>query len=611
MPFPIHYYLLVKNMKQRLSHILLATLCILTFFSAPQQVQAAHGISIDGKLKYPPDFSRFDYTSPEAVKGGSLVLHSLGSFDKMNPFTLKGAAPDMLTELVFETLAVPSLDEPFAAYGLIAEDIELAEDKMSVIFTLNPQAKFADGSAVTADDVKFSLEIFKSGKAHPFYAAYYQDISHAEILGPQKIQFHFARANREIHMIASQMPVLSKRFYTDKPFDSPDMTPPLGSGPYIVSDFKQGKTLTYTRNDTYWGKDLPCRQGMYNFDTITFKYFKDQIVSVEAFKANEFDFMHVNIAKQWARDLKGPRFDSGEIVKELFPHKNNQGMQAFIFNTRKAIFADSRVRRALGLAFDFDKTNKTLFFNQYTQSHSYFSNSTLAATGLPQGLELHYLEPFRDQLPKEVFTTPLMPVKTGSPQALRQNLRQAKKLLAEAGWKVRNQKLQNDKNQPFTFEILLVSPSFERVMADYVKNLHILGIAANYRTIDPALYVQRMQNFDFDMTVEVFGQSQSPGNEQRDFWTTEAADRQGSRNTIGIKNPVVDALVDKIIYATTQEELTAACKSLDRVLWHNYYLVPNWYLATYRLTYWNKFNRPKVLPLYYTPFHELMTWWQK
>ncbi len=598
-------------MKQTFSHILLAALLTFAFFSVPQQCQAAHGVSIDGKLKYPADFNHFDYTSDQAQPGGTLVLHSLGSFDKMNPFTLKGSAPDGLSELVFESLAEGSLDEPFAAYGLIAKDIELAEDKMSVTFTLHEKAQFSDGSPVTVDDVKFSLETLKGGKAHPFYATYYHDISHAEILSEDKIRFHFVQANREIHMIASQMPVMSKQFYVKHPFDTLGMTPPLGSGPYIVSDFKQGKSITYTKNPNYWAKDLPCRRNMFNFDTITYKYFKDQIVSVEAFKAGEFDFMHVNIAKQWARDLQGSRFDSGEIIKKLFPHKNNQGMQAFIFNIRKPIFSDKRVRQALGLAFDFEKTNKTLFFNQYTQSHSYFSNSELAATGLPQGLELQYLEPFRDKLAAEIFTTPLNPVKTSSPQAMRQNLRAARKLLAEAGWTVKNKKLVNDKDQPFTFEIILRLPSFARVMAYYVKNLKKLGIDANYRIIDQTLYVRRMQSFDYDMTVQVFGQSQSPGNEQRSYWTTEAADREGSRNTIGIKNPVVDALVDKIIYASTQEELSAACKALDRVMWYNYYLVPNWYLATYRLAFWDKFYRPEVLPLYYSPFKELMTWWGK
>jgi microcin C transport system substrate-binding protein len=577
----------------------------------PSPVQAAHGVSIDGKLKYPAGFKQFDYTSDKAVRGGDLILHALGSFDKMNPFTLKGTPPEGLAELVFETLAVASLDEPFAEYGLLAKDIELAKDRMSVTFTLNEKARFSDGSPVTVEDVQFSLQTLKSQDAHPFYGSYYQDISHAEILSPSQIRFHFAKPNREIHMIAGQLPVFPKSFYQAHPFASSDMTPPVGSGPYIVSDFKQGKSITYSRNPAYWGNDIACRRGMFNFNTITLKFFQDQIVAVEAFKAGEFDFMHVNIAKQWARDLQGNSFDSGKIKKELFAHRNNQGMQAFIFNLRKPLFADIRVRRALGLAFDFERTNKTLFFDQYTQTQSYFSNSELAATGLPQGLELEMLQPFKDQVPAEVFTTPITPVQTGSAQALRDNLRTAMKLLAEAGWTIKDGRLTNKEGQQFTFDILLSSAAFERVMADFTKNLQTLGINATYRTIDPALYVRRMQNFDFDMTVEVFGQSQSPGNEQRDYWTSAAADRNGSRNTIGIKNPVVDQLVDRIIYAATQEELTAACKALDRVLWYNYYVIPNWYLATYRLAFWDKFSRPETAPLYYNPFQLLMTWWEK
>ncbi len=602
-----------RNMKNR-SRSFLAFLFILSIWPClfmPGRALAAHGESIDGKLKYPAGFDRFAYTSDKAVKGGDVILYALGSFDKMNPFTLKGNPPEGITELVFETLASPSLDEPFAEYGLLAKDIELAPDRLSVTFTLHDKARFSDGSPVTAEDVKFSLETLKSQDAHPFFASYYQDISRAEIISPAKIRFYFARPNREIHMIAGQLPVFSRAFYQKHPFASSGMTPPVGSGPYIISDFKQGKSLTYKRNPAYWGNDIACRRGMFNFDTITFKYFQDQIVAVEAFKAGEFDFMHVNIAKQWARDLEGSQFDSGKIIKQIFPHKNDQGMQAFVFNIRRPLFQDVRVRQALGLAFDFARTNTTLFFDQYTQTQSYFSNSDLAATGLPQGLELEMLQPFRDQVPPEVFTTPITPVKTGSPQALRNNLRAAMKLLAEAGWTVQNGKLTNQEGKPFAFEILLSSPSFERVMADFTKNLQTLGIDATYRTIDQALYVQRLQDFDFDMTVEVYGQSQSPGNEQRDYWTSAAADRKGSRNIIGIKNPVVDQLVDRIIYARTQEELTAACKALDRVLWYNYYLIPNWYLATYRIAFWDKFSRPETLPLYYTPFQLLMTWWSK
>ncbi len=573
--------------------------------------QAAHGISIDGKLKYPEGFKQFDYTSGQAVKGGALVLHDLGSFDKMNPFTLKGSAPSGLDNLVFETLAVSSLDEPFAAYGLIAKDIVVAEDRMSVTYTIDENARFSDGTPVTVEDVQFSLSTLKSDAAHPFYQAYLQDITGSEILAGNRIRFNFARVNRELHMIASQVPIFSKKFYSEHPFNDPSMVPPIGSGPYVVETVNPGKSITYKRNPDYWAKEHPTRKGMFNYDSITFKYFRDQIVSVEAFKANEFDFMYINIAKQWARDLVGPKFESKQIIKEYLPHRNNQGMQGFVFNLRKPLFQDSNVRKALGLAFDFEWANNKLFFNEYTRSASYFSNSDLAAKGLPEGLELEYLKPFRDKLPPEVFSQPLSPFSTEPPDSLRGNLRKAKKILAEAGWTVRDGRLVNSEGTPFEFEILLVSPSFERVMAGYVSNLAKLGINVNYRTIDPALYVDRLNRFDFDMTVQVFGQSQSPGNEQRDYWHSSSADRHGSRNIIGIKDPVVDQLVDKIIYATTQEELTAACRALDRVLWYGYYVVPNWYVARHRISYWNKFERPETLPLYYNPIQALMTWWLK
>jgi microcin C transport system substrate-binding protein len=586
---------------------------LLVLFACPGLLHAGHGISIDGRLKYPPGFTQFDYVSAKAVKGGTLVLHDLGSFDKMNPYTLKGNAPYGLDSFVFETLAVPSLDEPFAEYGLIARDIEVAEDKLSVTYTIDEKARFSDGTPVTPEDVKFSLDTLKSDRAHPFYQIYLRDIIEAQILDQNRVRFLFDRPNRELHMIASQLPVLSKAFYEKNGFNTPDnsssMVPPTGSGPYIVAEVDPGKSITYRRNPDYWAMDYPVRRGMYNFDRITVKYFKDQVVSVEAFKAGEFDFMSINIAKQWKRDLDGKNFQSGKLVKKRFPHKNNAGMQGFVFNTRKTLFQDPLVRKAIGLALDFEWTNKTLFFDQYTRSNSYFSNSDLAATGLPQGTELALLEPFRDQLPVEVFTRPPAPPSTTPPSSLRKNLREAKKLLQQAGWKVKNGILQNRKGEKFSFEILLVSPSFERVMAPYVNNLKKLGVDARYRTIDPALYTDRLKNFDFDMVVNVYGQSQSPGNEQRDYWYSTSADRKGSRNFAGIKDPVVDRLVDAIIYAATQEELTAACRALDRVLWYGYYVVPNWYLAYHRLAYSSKFRQPENLPLYYSPDQLLMTWW--
>lgn len=586
---------------------------LLCMGSLVQKSHAAHGESLDGALKYPPDFKRFDYTSPDAKKGGELVLHDLGSYDKLNPFTLKGAAPRGLSPYVFETLTVSSLDEPFAGYGLIAKDITLAEDKLSVTFTLNELAKFSDGRQVTADDVRFSLETLKSDAAHPFYQMYFRDIKSADVLSPTKIRFNFSKVNRELHMVAGQLPVLNKAFYEKHPFlpenGADGMVVPIGSGPYVIEAVNPGKSIRYKRNPEYWANSHPTRVGMFNFETITIKFFKDQIVSVEAFKAGEFDVMLVNIAKQWQRDLVGRRFDEGELIKTAFPHHNNAGMQGFVFNTRKKLFESRNVRQALGLAFDFEWTNKSLFHNQYTRSNSYFSNSELAATGLPQGLELSLLEPYRHRLPKEVFTTPLTPPKTTKPESLRGNLRKAKKLLLEEGWQVKNGMLVNENDEPFRFEIILVSPSFERVMAPYVNNLKKLGVDASYRTIDPALYTDRIKSFDFDVTVAVFGQSQSPGNEQRDYWSSAAARHKGSRNVAGVEDPVVDELVEKIIYAENRAQLVAACRALDRVLWYGYYVVPNWYLANHRLAYTKRLRHPQTLPLYYNYEQFLHTWW--
>ncbi len=576
---------------------------------------AAHGVSLDGNLKYSADFTHFDYVSLEAKKGGTLTLHDLGSFDKMNPFTLRGTAPFGLETFVFESLAESSLDEPFASYGLLAKEIILAEDKKSVTFMLNEQARFADGSPVRAEDVKYSLDTLKSNAAHPFYQIYFQDIVEAEILDPLKIRFVFARANRELHLIASQLPILSKKFYEEHSFGENSNTPPLGSGPYTITQVNPGKSITYQRNPDYWALDHPVRKGMFNFDTITIKYFKDQIVSVEAFKAGEFDFMSVNIAKQWERDLTGRHFASGRLVKKEFPHKNNAGMQGFLFNTRRDLFQSRQVRQALGLALDFEWTNNALFFDQYDRSDSYFSNSYLAARGLPSEAELKLLKPLKaqypDAMPPEVFTQPLTPPSTLPPNSLRGNLRLAQQLLAEQGWQIKNGVLTSADGKPFEFEILLTGSSFERVMAPYVQNLSRLGIKASYRSIDPALYADRVKNFDFDMLVHVFGQSQSPGNEQRNTWSSAAAQVSGSGNVAGVQSPVVDSLVEALIYAETQEELVAASQALDRVLWYGYYVVPNWYLSYHRLAFADVFEQPSTLPMYYNPHQVLWTWWRK
>ena len=570
--------------------------------------QAAHGVSLDTALKYPAGFNHFDYVNPDAPKGGKLVLESLGSFDKMNPYTLKGTSPYGLEMLVFETLAVASLDEPFAEYGLIAEDIEPAADRKSVTFTLNPAAKFADGSPITAEDVAFSLATLKGEDVHPLYPQYYKDIAGADILAANRVRFNFSQPNRELHLIAGQIPIFSKQHYLASAGIA-GFNPPLGSGPYVVDQVQPGKLISYRRNPDYWAKDHPVRRGMFNFDTITVKYYKDQVVALEAFKAGEFDFLRVNTAKHWARDLEGAHFTSGRLIKKIFPHHNNAGMQGFLMNTRRPIFADRRVRQAMGLALDFSWTNSALFFGQYSRADSFFSNSYLAARGLPEGLEKDYLEKLRDRIPAEVFTTPLAAPETKGADGLRSNLRAAKKLLQEAGWETKNGLLQNSAGKVMEFEITLVSPAFERIMAAYVANLEKLGMKVRYRTIDPALYTDRLKNFDFDMIVETYGQSLSPGNEQRNYWHSAAADQPGSENYAGIRDPAVDDLVDAIIYAKDQQELVAACRALDRVLWYGYYLIPNWYMDGYRLSYRNIFGQPSTLPLYYGPDQLLQTWW--
>lgn len=571
----------------------------------------AHGITLNGELRYPADFGRFEYTSPDAAKGGELVLHGTGGFDKMNPFTLKGTAPDLIEMLLFDSLGVASLDETSAEYGLIAQDIEVAEDGLAMVYTINPKARFSDGSQVTAEDVKFSFDTLKGPEVHPFYPYYYRDIKEIVVLDEMRVKLSFSQPNRELPMIATQVPVMSRAGYEDG--ESRDGFPkaPIGSGPYVVGKVKPNKSITYTRNPDYWAKDHPTRKGMFNYDEITVEYYKDSVVAVEAFKAGEFDILSVYIAKQWARDMDGPAFSSGRLKKELFPHGNNAGMQGFLMNSRREIFSDGKVRRAIGLAFDFEWTNEALFYGQYTRADSFFSNSSLAARQLPEGLELEYLNEYRDTLPAEVFNIPLAPPVASDWRELRENLQQAQELLKEAGYVVKDQKLVDSRGEQFEFEILLVQPTFQRVMAPFVRNLEKLGMKVRYRAIDMTLYSARLKKFDFDMIVMSYGQSMSPGNEQRNFWHSEAADKQGSRNYAGIRSPEIDGLIDKVIYARNQKQLTAACKALDRALWYGYYLVPNWYMSGYRIAYRDKFFMPEVLPRYYSPSDLFMTWWSR
>ncbi|MEO5362198.1 MAG: extracellular solute-binding protein [Magnetococcus sp. DMHC-8] len=590
-----------------LSGLLLLLLVWLTLPTA----QAAHGISLDGQLKYPADFTRFAYTSPDARSGGTLTLHALGGFDKMNPYTLKGTAPDLLGSLAFETITVQSMDEPFAQYGLLAKDIQVADDGLSVTYRLHSHARFADGTPVTADDIAFSFQVLKSDKAHPLYQSYWQDIRSATVLDPQSIRFDFVQKNRELPLITGEMPVLNRKFYEKHPFDKGDLTIPVGSGPYVVESFDPGKTITYRRNPDYWGRDLPVRRGMHNFDRIVIKYFRDPVVALEGFKAGEFDFIFENNSKQWARDYVGDKFDQGRIIKESLPHRQGAGMQGWVFNLRRPLFQDQRVRRALTLALDFEWSNENLFHKQYRRSDSFFSNSELAARGKPSAAELALLEPFRARLDPAVFQAVEPPPSTTPPGSLRSNLRQAADLLKEAGWQVGPDGLLVKAGQPLRMEMLLSSPAFERVMAPYAANLKKLGVELNYRTVDLSLYQRRLDSFDYDMIVHTFAQSQSPGNEQRDMWHSASAGINGSRNMIGLKDPVVDALVEKVIYADHREALLTACHALDRVLLAGHYLVPNWYLDYHRVAYWSHLQHPEQRPLYYSAEGWLSAWWMR
>lgn len=573
---------------------------------------AAPAMGLGYQPKYPPNFPHFDYVNPEAPKGGELVLSEFGNFDGLNPFLLKGIAASKVSDLVFETLMEQSLDEPFSLYAHLAEDIQLASDKLSVTFRLNARARFSDGSPVTADDVKFSFDTLKSEQAHPTYRFMWNDIKRAVVADKRTVRFEFAKVNPELHLIASQIPIFSRQWVGKKPFDKVVTDLPIGSGPYVVDKFDLGKNITYKRNPDYWAKDLNTRRGMFNFDRITVKYYTDDTVQLEAFKAGEFDFMFVLNSKQWARDYAGPKFDSGVIKREELAHRNNAGMQGFVFNIRRPLFKDKRVRQAISLAFDFEWSNEKLFYNQYTRVNSYFSNSELASSGLPQGDELALLQPFRSKLPAEVFSTEWKPPVTTGPDGLRENLRKAKHLLESAGWKLKEGVLQNEQGQKLEFEILLAQKAFGRIIEPFAQNLAKVGIKASYRTVDVALYQRRVDTRDFDMVVNAIGQSQSPGNEQTNYWHSSTAGQEGSNNIIGIKDPVVDALVDKVVYAPDRARLVAATRALDRVLLNGEYMVPNWYTPIHRIAYKSNLAYPKKLPLYYSAESWMIrTWWKK
>lgn len=577
----------------------------------PVSTKTVNALSLIGEPRYKPGFDHFDFVNPNAPKGGTARLSvAPGTFDSLNPYIVAGTPPQGIG-LVFESLTQDSISEPSTAYGLIAESITVPSDNSWVEYTLNPKAKWHDGKPITPEDVIFSFNTLME-KGTPFWAQYYHNVKKAEKTGPRKVKFSFDQAgNRELPMIMGQLPVLPKHYWQGRAFDKVTQDPPLGSGPYRISEVKPGRSITYERVKDYWGADLPVNKGFYNFDRITYEFFQDETVELEALKTYKFDFISENTAKTWATQYTPesfPALKAGLVKKEELRHQNPTGMQAFAFNIRRDVFKDVRVRQALGLAFDFEWTNRNMFYGQYARTESFFSNSDLASSGLPSPAELALLNPLKGKIPASVFTQPFKAPATDGTGNNRDNLRQAVALLQQAGYEIKGKALVNKQTgKPLTFEILNAQPAFERIMLPYVEALKRLGIDANIRSVDPAQYEQRMKDFDFDMTVETFPQSESPGNEQREFWSSAASTRTGSRNIIGIRNPAVDALIDKVIYAPDRAGLVAATRALDRVLLNNYYVIPMWHTRVFRIAWWDKFGRPAKMPAHHHGFPVI--WW--
>ena len=575
-----------------------------------QDATPVHGMALHGAPKYAADFQHLDYVNPDAPKGGIMRMSALGSFDSLNPYIVKGVPASGLG-MIYESLLQQTDDEPFTAYGLLAETIEVPQDRSWIIFNLRPQAKWHDGKPVTADDVVWTFNTLTT-EGQPFYKAYYHNVKSVEAVSSTKVKFTFDMANNlELPLIVGQMPVLPKHYYTDgtHKFAETTLTPPLGSGPYKVGKVSPGRTIEYDRVTDWWGKDLPINKGRYNFDKIAYEYFADSNVLLEAFFADQFDFRQENTAKLWATAYTAPAVKDGRIVKKTIEHELPQGFQGFIYNIRRPVFKDRAVREALAYAFDFEWSNKVMAYDSYKRTRSYFSNSEMAATGTPTGRELEILEVYRDKLPAEVFTTEYNPPKTDGSGNARANLKKAADILEAAGWKVGADGIRAKDGVKLQFEFIDNNPQFERWVMPFVKNLERIGVKANYRVVDPAQYQNRINSYDFDMTINVFGQSNSPGNEQREFWGSAVADTPGSRNLIGINDPVVDALIDQIVSAPSREELVVRTKALDRVLQWGFYAVPNWHMPAWRIAYWDRYGQPAKNPEFGLPVVE--TWWKK
>ncbi|MCJ8348226.1 extracellular solute-binding protein [Moritella sp.] len=584
---------------------LLFTLPVLATSNVSEPLR--HAIAMHGEPAYGKSFTHFDYVNLNAPRTGSLRRSAMGSFDNFNAYIVKGVTADG-TGYLFDTLMQQSGDEAFTLYSLVAEFIEVPDDRSWVRFHLNPNARFSDGSELTASDVEFTFNVLIE-KGVPQLRAQYKEVTRVEVESKSVIKFSFKdNKNKELALILAQLPVFSEKDWQGKNFAKANLNIPLGSGPYTIKSFDAGRSIDYQRNDDYWAKDLPVNRGRYNFKHIIFDYYKDGSIAFEAFKAGDVDFRAENISKQWATGYQGKQFISGKIIKEEIQHQNPQGMQAFWFNLRRDKFKDANVRKALGLMFDFEWTNKTLFYGAYKRSDSFFSNSELAATGIPKGDELALLAPFKAQLPPELFTQVYTLDKTKGDGRVRKQQRQAIKLFKQAGWTLKSGKMLDADGKQFSVEFLVYSPSFERVIQPFRKNLQRIGVASEIRIVDVSQYVNRLNNFDFDIYSLIQAQSLSPGNEQLSMWGSEFANMPGTRNRIGLQDPVVDALVAKVINATDRDGLITATKALDRVLLWKNLVIPQWHISSYRVAYWQQIHRPEKLPKYGLAID---SWWHQ
>ena len=572
-----------------------------------QNVDPKHGLSVFGDLKYGNGFSHFSYANPDAPKGGAFKVPGLDTFETVNPFILKGRKEPLAEALLFDTLMARAFDEPDAYYGLVAQTVEQPADKSWVAFNIDPRAKFHDGTSITAGDVVFTYNSLKKN-GHPRYRINFRDVDRAEATSPGRVKFTFKPGtHRDLATRLAALPVLSKAYYDKVDFKKTTFVAPLASGPYRVGKYEPGRSITYSRVKNYWAKDLPVIRGRYNFDAVTVDYYRDREVMFQAFFSQQYDFREDFTSRQWATQYDKPAVNAGLVIREVLPDETPSGVQAFILNLRREKFQDVRVRTAIDMAFDFEWTNKTLFYSQYARTNSMFENSTLAAKKPPTKDELALLEPFRGELPEEVFTTPFASPQTDGSGKLRSSLRKASRLLKQAGYRIEGGVLKDAAGAPLKIEFLLFEASFKRIIGPYINNLKRLGIQAYIRIVDTANFKRRQDTFDFDIVIRRIAQPLTPGLEQRNYFGSEFSGVQGSFNVGGVKNGAVDALIEKVVTATSRPALTTAVRALDRVIMWNRYAVMQWYKGAHNIAYWNKFNRPAVSPRY--AMGVIDTWW--